>query len=1040
MKKNKDIMCRTVFRMLLIFASCCYYRTYAGQRTWQGSQRDFLLPNGQYEELYCNCWYYTPWCANVCKNYITLYGPMGRSLRPVHMKTLAFNPSTTHYQGPGAILDSYAAYTAHQADVYPGHFPMRYLNTETNISSELLGKRISSAQGPRKIANKSYQPMEMEVGSAQNRSPMSVLQVFSGKNSRNTNAESNRRMCELLVWIHQAGANSTDRRQRALLKGILNHFFRSNNLTEIVCEARPSLASKKSSAYKSLYTITKEQYVDVFLRRTDVHVASSSALDVLVSQIPSRVLYSKTYYTTTITPITTIFTSLDEIDTEKGACDPIVNKQTSLISTMSKADIKQDALIVAGKVHERRSKIENILSSVQKKSEFVCGTGSGAETGSKYRTTFVWKTITPYTTKEVLKYPKTAYYTTTEIFTITPLTTIYVEDESIGAGCRDNGVYTGPGFTPADDINNYYEKKCLATQEDIPRVMKHNSRNSDITSQEMHTRSNTLKVSKGYDSTDKIRELEKYKSAEISISPIIVHSKAISVDVLDKELQTEKSSNTEKDTLPPSSINIKNVLDPVSVRSIISLHSDSSSEPKSTVGSIQNESTRSSLLATQYSMQSASNKSEHATGNKSPLNVNTDISTTTVLITTTVIVNLEKVLEEQISGIVHRKNMLYKKKEQNVDNDHEETTYLNKSDEDGNKDTTERNKREYEALKQKDAKTRDNINHRKDKYTRTGTDQLTISPPGHIEANKDTAVYTSVLQVFNAGFSSENVIPTVDTIHRNTTSVDANVESSAEKNATRKKTITKVFTILTEGESHRNGSTGLTASYTLTKNEKGDTAYAQASRSLPNLERQVSSQTREHMLYRTHLMDIPLVSAIVDEINAANSTRIVIVTRTKTDCTEYRSASAWENPHVVDLNTKTQEQRIYRDRGDAISTNIVEVQSVTSKDKKNTLLTIRNMVSNSMVFLGSATKEIPSNKSSAVDAVQKSSIHTRLGSISSVSLMGETGIGDSTDHSSYLMTHYLKSDAESKTLSTFPIVKKVDIDDNFGVEIKVEPV
>lgn len=281
--------------------------------------------------------------------------------------------------------------------------------------------------------------------------------------------------------------------------------------------------------------------------------------------------------------------------------------------------------------------------------------------------------------------------------------------------------------------------------------------------------------------------------------------------------------------------------------------------------------------------------------------------------------------------------------------------------------------------------------------------------------------------------------PAVDMAHRSSTSTDAIAAPETQKSSTRKKTVTKVFTILTEGESHSSGATGLEPPYTVATYKNGDAANGKGSRTLLHIEKEPGFQTRGHMSHRTHLMDIPLVSAIVHEISAANRCRTVSVTTTKTECAEDRLAGVLEKPSAQGLKTRTQEQ-LLSSGGSTPIPSTQAVQTVTGKDEKGALPTIREMVSSSTVFVKSAFKETLPDKGSSADAVQKSGIHTSLDSDSPAILRRGVNANGSTGRPPSPVTHYFKGNAESKAEPTFPIVKKVDIDEDLGVEIKVEPV
>lgn len=1053
-----------VFTMVLMLAFSPHDKISASRYAWQGPQRGFLLPSGQYEEFYCNCWFYAPQCANVCKNYNTHYGNViGSKPRPMQMKAPNFNPNTMRHLGLGASLNNHTVDTMRQNDVYLAYSPTRHLNIETIISNERLGKRTPSAQRQKNVAKKSILPVGVytEQVLARNTYPEKYPR-FSIKNNRNTTIENDRRICDFLVWIHLAGSNSTDRRQKALLKGVLNHFFKSNNLREIVCEAnREALAKNEKDIYNGLYALTKSPYMHVFSQRTSILVASDNLSGASASPIASRVLYSKKYYTTTITPITTIVTSLDETNSKKSTGDPWVNRKESCTSTMSRADIKQDALVIAGKVQERRSKIENMLNLAHVGDKAAEEMSPLANTRSKYRTTFVWKTITPYITKEVLKYPQTAYYTTTELFTITPLTTIFVDDVNGDLGYKVSEPYISSNYisgygtalaqnyiAAGDTFSNPYERETLATQAELPYVKKYRNINIDLNNQGEFIQKAAIEQPKRQKNIDAI--IESYKSDGRPGLPVVEHNRIGSVALPAHELQ--KNNGTGKDASQPSSVTIKSVIESASsLKDIQSLYLDSSLMQKlSTIGSIQGEAiTHSSLLQLLSLTQPASMGVKSTMDEGSLHDITTDTSTTTLVVTTTIILDLEKILEGQARSIIHREKMLDKGEGQNGshvhDDDSVDVSKGTKADDNGSvgekKEDTET---ESTYSKKQTTMSLEHTIH--DVCEKSKSLNIALTTTGtleHTKYSKDAIICTSVSQIPDTSLSTENMTSTITIKGKNSVDGRNDAGLNNQKDDIQKKAVTEIFTILTEGEGHSR-CTELTTSYLGTKNKEERTAYMHSSKHVPYFTKELTSQESELMSQHTHLMDIPLVSAIVHEINAVNLSKTTDVTTTTTTyCAEYALASILERKPGKNLGKQIPEQHVYKSRGDDfVIKNAQAASSVTDKYSPSILLTIKDMISNGAgdsIFTRHTVKSVASEQINVIDVAQKSDVYTRLDSNSSGVLKSESR-GDNNTSCIFSSKMYLSEASMNKTVSTFPIVKKVAIDDNFGVEIKVEPI
>ncbi|KAL0265848.1 UNVERIFIED_CONTAM: hypothetical protein PYX00_011565 [Menopon gallinae] len=896
-----------------------------------------------------------------------------------------------------------------------------------------LGRRAPSARQPGDTAGKDVSAAGMRGGRVPFRStsPARPL-VSSERSSRNTTVEGDRRMCDFLAWIHLAGANSADRKQRALLKSVLDHFFRANNLTEIVCkESGGPPARGRGGVQGGLYTLTKDPHVDVPPLWPNMRTVPGSPADALPGTGASRVLYSKMYYTTTITPITTILTSLEDSGTGNCAVEPGAKGQEECISTMSKADIKQDALIVAGKVQERRSKIENMLSSAHLEGRCVEGADPAINARPKYRTTFVWKVVTPYITREVLRYPQTAYYTTTELFTVTPLTTVFVDDPGGGAGRRADEPQTGldlvgsHGSLPTHDYHavpedtNLNEREGMAAQYELAHAGKFRNTNTDIGGEDGPFWETASEQSRRQNNTKPAAKLRK---GEEGLLPA-VRSGADSVVTTARELQKGSAAAIENTQESFSSTN-----DALSLYSRPSLVLSTS-----TLKTVQSDGMCTLSSHMQDQAQSASRSAEPDGGSHG---TTAYTFTKTLVITTTMILDLERIIEDRARDIVRQAG----------DTDREEG--LVHGAEPGDSAHTSKASAAGGEMEEEDAgdKRTSTSSHAamSVKHATHGAGEAPIPPSicwpttatsEHRFQSRDVPARISVRQISDTVSAAKNMTSPAITINgKSSLDEKGNTVPESESDDTRKKTVTKMFTMLTEGGSHGSHS-GLGAPYTADRSEKGAAADTRPGTSAASIKWGDLSQERAHESPHTHLMDIPLVSAIVREINAANLSKTMgLVTTTTTYCAEDRLARILEGRLGTGTNNQVLVPHTSGREEDAAAGDAQAEPSASERRGPGGPPTIEDMVSSESASVSRALRNAVSAQISAVSVEHGRGSRTGQGS----DFSGPLTVSCSASFAPSPRTG--QAAATSRTVSAFPIIKKVAIDDNFGVEIKVEPV
>lgn len=347
---------------------------------------DIYLPQQHQPEAQCDCRFYTPQCANTCEAYYQNYArtiPRCETDSGHPNPNIRATPPQQHPQG-----SSMGTTQPQNEQIFPvkkcvpATVPMSVVRT----SAPLPRPATQSSTQPRKASVHSIDAKRFSLSSVKE-VPGAVQRTMSRNDIPTKGKEE---VCKFLIWLSklEAGLQGDNREQRDLLRRIFAHFFKSNHLEKVVCQIQDDGLQDGSNtgddATPKTYTFT-----------------SSMGKAPLVSVVhPSP-------------------------NAKRKGPDGLIGAPPQL---PYHANSKQDTLVMAQKIDKNKAKVEKLLSSETQKATPVKSASSTWRERLKYRTSFVWETLTPYITTEVLQYPKTAYYTTTQIFTITPLTTVTISD------------------------------------------------------------------------------------------------------------------------------------------------------------------------------------------------------------------------------------------------------------------------------------------------------------------------------------------------------------------------------------------------------------------------------------------------------------------------------------------------------------------------------------------------------------------------------------------------------------------------------------
>lgn len=359
--------------------------------------------------IYCDCNFYTFECRDICKNYNSYYN-YGTNSGPNIRHLVGPNPSSS-------ILDtkkSGRSTPIHNMQV--GHVPGRYLVQNPKPLPGLTDNKFPNSRHklldidrnePFHNTLKSQKTSESSKNKALRAAvPLKVAGMPVIATGRK------KEICDFLQWIkrRERVMKSKDYEQRRLLKSVLSHFFKYNNLKKVVCNIENEVLG--SSQRADLSGVSKEHVMVPGSQqepRYNIDIAEN-AKSILPSN-QSNVLQHQGQHVDNVLRL-----RIDPKIPVHDVKSATTKEKITLNGNKGSGAYKNQRLLVLEDGLGNRDSTKHAMKKKQDKPAY--------RRKVRFYTSFAWKTFTPYITKEVLVYPATSYYTTTEVFTMTPLITL----------------------------------------------------------------------------------------------------------------------------------------------------------------------------------------------------------------------------------------------------------------------------------------------------------------------------------------------------------------------------------------------------------------------------------------------------------------------------------------------------------------------------------------------------------------------------------------------------------------------------------------